>query len=183
MNVSDPRISVILPVYNAEPYLADAIESVLGQTYTNFELLIHDDGSTDGSIDILRDFAQQDSRIIMSSGVNQGVFATRNELQNKARGEFLAVMDADDICLPDRFEKQIPYLDAHPNCIALGARELTIDHKGRRIVALTLPLKHEEIDALNLRGLTSIRHPTVMMRREIVLQAGGYNEDYMAAGD
>lgn len=178
-----PQISVIMPVYNAAPYLAEAIESVLSQTFTDFEFLIHDDGSTDGSADILHTYAAQDARIILSTGANKGVSAARNILQNKARGEFFAVMDADDICLPDRFEKQVAYLDAHPDCVVLGARELTIDHKGRPIIALNIPLTHEEIDSYNLRGLTSIRHPTAMMRRSAVLKCGGYDESYKAAGD
>lgn len=172
-----------MAVYNAERWLAEAIESVLAQTLDDFEFLIHDDGSTDGSSAILAEYAARDSRIIVSSGENRGLVRSLNLLIDAARGELLARMDADDVCLPDRFEKQVAYLDAHPDCVVLGGGETVVDEKGRPINDLRVPLTHEEIDANNLRGVTSIRHPTVMMRREAVLRAGCYDASYRAAQD
>jgi len=183
MKQSEPRLSVIMAVFNAEDYLAEAIESVLKQGFDDFEFLIHDDGSSDGSLAILQDYAARDARIVVSTGANQGVFAARNFLHGKARGAFLAVMDADDVCLPDRFEKQMAYLDAHPDCVVLGGGETTMDGEGRLINDFQVPLTHEEIDGLNLRGIMAIRHPTAVLRRSAVVQCGGYDASYRAGGD
>ena len=178
-----PRVSVIMAVHNAERWLAEAIESVLNQSFTDFEFLIHNDGSSDGSLEILQNYMTQDNRIMVSTSDNQGPSAARNTAIDKACGEFLAIMDADDVCLPDRFEKQLAYLDANPDCVVIGGCETTMDEKRRPIFDLRVPLTHEEIDGNNLRGITSIRHPTVMMRRAIVLKCGNYDVSYRAAQD
>jgi glycosyltransferase involved in cell wall biosynthesis len=101
------QVSVIMATYNAQTYLAEAIDSVLNQSFTNFEFLIHDDGSSDETLTILRDYAAQDDRVVVSSGPNRGLSASLNQLVESARGDLLARMDADDICLPDRLEKQM----------------------------------------------------------------------------
>ncbi|TQE98476.1 MAG: glycosyltransferase [Spiribacter salinus] len=176
------KVAVVMAVYNGERWLAEAIESVLVQTFADFELLIHDDGSTDNSLKILRDYAATDARITVTTGTNEGLAATLNRLIGTARAPFLARMDADDICLPDRFAKQVAYLDENPDCAVLGACETTIDAAGRRIAKIRVPLTHEEIDANNLRGVTSITHPTVMMRRDTVLRCG-YDPTYPTSQD
>jgi glycosyltransferase involved in cell wall biosynthesis len=178
-----PRVSVIMPVYNAEIYVAEAIESVLSQTFTDFEFLIHDDGSTDGSLAIIGDYAKADDRIVVSSRANEGLAAALNYLIETARADILARMDADDICMPDRFERQVTYLDRTPDCILLGAHETTIDGDGRPITNLRIPTEHPAIDGDNICGVTSIRHPTVMMRRKVVLQCGGYDPEMVPAED
>lgn len=178
-----PKISVIMPVFNAGSFLEEAIESALNQRFTDFEFLIHDDGSTDGSLRVLRDYAARDSRIVLSAGANEGVFAARNLLQAKAQGDLLAVMDADDICLPDRFEKQVAYLDANPECVVLGGSHIIMDAVGRPILRNRMPQGHDRIDGQNIHAIVSIHHPTVMMRRGAVLDCGGYDASYRAAGD
>lgn len=183
MRSSAPRVSVIMPVYNAEPYLAEAIESVLSQSFTDFEFLIHDDGSTDESLEVLKSYAAKDARIVVSAGKNQGVFAARNLLQGKAQGDFLAVMDADDICLPDRFERQVGYLDSYPGCVVIGGHITMVDKGERPIIDLNIPTEHEKIDENNLRGLTSIWHPTTMMRALALKKVGCYDPSYKASGD
>ena len=180
---AEPRVSVIMPVYNAAPYLARAVESVLAQSFGDFEFLIHDDGSTDDSLKILRDYAAKDARMIVTTGANEGLAATLNRVIGTARAPLLARMDADDICLPDRFEKQVAYLDANPDCAVLGGCETTIDAAGYRIADVRVPRTHEEIDANNLRGVTSIRHPTVMMRRDAVRHCGGYDPELVPSED
>src|SRR4051794_24772902 len=112
-----PPISVLLAVYNGGRYLRAAVDSILTQTFTDFEFIIIDDGSTDGSLATLREFAQRDPRINLVSRPNKGLTVTLNEGIALARGEFLARMDADDIALPQRFEKQIAYLRDHPECV------------------------------------------------------------------
>lgn len=178
-----PRISVIMAVYNAERYLAEAVESVLAQTYADFEFLIHDDGSTDGSPEILRRIAGKDPRIDVSFGENAGPAAARNILLARARGVFIAVMDADDVCRPDRFKRQVTYLDAHPDIAVLGSHIRYIDEAGRPVRELDYPADHAQIDARNYAGNTAIVHPTVMMRREAVQAVGGYDESFSDAQD
>lgn len=183
--ILSPKVSVILPVYNASQYLRAAIESVLGQTVTDFELLVIDDGSTDGSISILRDAADRDTRVSFRSRQNRGLVTTLNELIEWSRGEYLARMDADDICRPLRLEKQIGYLDEHPECVAVGSASLIIDPEGMPICEHQYELTHEEIDSAHTSEMVGSRicHPSVMMRREAIMQVGLYDEQYRYAED
>lgn len=178
-----PKVSVILSVYNGQTYLVDAVESILGQTFSDFEFLIHDDGSTDKTLEILREFEENDSRISLSSGSNQGVVLSVNGLMDRATAPLLARMDADDISLPDRFALQVAYLDSNPDCVVLGGSTLAMDAEGRLIAPNLVPTEHNEIDSRNLRGLTSIVQPTVMMRKEAVEKCGGYNLEFPNAED
>lgn len=127
---SRPFVSAIMPVFNAERFVAEAVESILRQSYELFELLVIDDGSTDGSRVILEHYAQLDGRIKLSSGPNRGVVAARNALHQLARGEFIAVMDADDVALPERFERQVACLADHPEIAVLGSQVMAIDDEG-----------------------------------------------------
>lgn len=172
-----------MAVHNAAPWLAQTIESVLQQSFTDFEFLIHDDGSTDASPRILADHAARDRRIILSASENRGLARTLNLLIERARGDYLARMDADDVCKPERFARQVAYLDSHPEVIVLGGQLRFIDHGNRPITEINTPRTHEEIDANNLRGDVSISHPTVMMRRESISRLGGYDTDYPVAQD
>jgi glycosyltransferase involved in cell wall biosynthesis len=178
-----PRVSAIMAVYNAESWLAEAIESVLAQSFGDFEFLIHDDGSTDGSAAILAAYAQRDRRVIVSAAANLGPAAARNSLIEKARGDLIAMMDADDVCMPNRFERQVAYLYAHPDCVVLGGCYLVCDAEGRPINRCRVPVAHEVIDDQNLRGIVSIPNPTVMMRRDAVMRCGGYDASFLPAED
>src|SRR4051812_15533497 len=113
-----PKISVLLPVYNAEPYLKEAIDSVLQQTFADFELIIINDGSKDRSADIIKSYT--DKRILFIDQENIGLSATLNKGIALARGEYIARQDNDDISRPERFRKQVTYLDAHPRTMLLG---------------------------------------------------------------
>ena len=171
-----PLISVCMPVFNAERYVAQAIESILDQTLGDFEFLILDDGSTDGSLEVLRRYASRDPRIRLTSRPNKGVGFTRNELVDQARGEFLACMDADDVALPERFARQVDYLIAHPECVLVGSRVRLIDPEGDPLCDWCTDQEHEVLDARLLGGerITSICNPSVMMRRDAVLAVGKY---------
>jgi glycosyltransferase involved in cell wall biosynthesis len=118
MQYNTPLISVILPLYNAEKYIEESVRSILNQSFANFEFIIIDDGSTDNSAERIKRFS--DSRIIFISQPNQGMAATLNNGIAMAKGEYLARQDADDISYPKRFEKQVKYLDQHPECALLG---------------------------------------------------------------
>src|SRR3954469_1098404 len=112
-----PAVSVIMPVYNARAYVAEAIDSVLAQTFGDFELILVDDGSTDGSLDILRGYEKRDPRVRVISRPNTGIVGALNDGLKLARGEFIARIDADDASLPNRFEKEIAFLRAHPDVV------------------------------------------------------------------
>ena len=113
-----PKISVIMSVYNAENYVGQAVDSILNQSFTDFEFLILDDGSTDNSWDIIS--AYTDNRISIFRQKNQGINASRNFLINKAKGQFIALLDADDIAVPNRLQQQYDHMQHHPNCAVVG---------------------------------------------------------------
>jgi glycosyltransferase involved in cell wall biosynthesis len=116
-----PEISVIIPVFNAAPFLNESIESILNQTFSDFELIILNDKSTDESLEIIKKFQSKDNRIIIiDKEQNVGPANLRNEGINAARGKFIALMDADDIAIPTRFEKQITVLKNNPEIGVCG---------------------------------------------------------------
>ena len=180
----NPEISVLMPVYNAEKYLSQAIESVLQQTLSNFEFVIINDGSTDTSLKILQHYAAQDSRIRLISRENKGLVATLNEGINLINTPLIARMDADDLCRPARFEKQMAYMAEHPECVALGTRVMLIDSEGCPIVEFADKIEHESIDAAHLAEQGgSIVHPSVVIRKNALASAGGYRPEFIHAED
>ncbi len=185
MSMADdiPAISVCMPVYNAERYVAEAVESILHQTLGDFEFLIVDDGSTDGSRRILEGYAARDPRIRLTSRPNTGYLVALNEMLAGARGEFIARMDADDVALPERFERQVSYLRAHPEVLALGSRILLVDPDGAPLTEMCEEQDHEGIDRAHLEGHVVICHPTVMARAEAMRRVGGYRPEYYTAED
>src|SRR3712207_4685936 len=122
-----PPVSVVVPVYNTERYIAETIDSILKQTFTDFELIVIDDGSKDRSPDILRELAAKDSRIRLTVRENRGIVRTRNELLEQCRGKYMAVNDSDDLSMPDRLAKQVAYMESHPECVLLGSRVMLMD--------------------------------------------------------
>ncbi|QDU56902.1 Putative glycosyltransferase EpsE [Aeoliella mucimassa] len=179
-----PLISVIMPVYNAERYVAEAVESILAQTCGDFEFLIVDDGSSDRSLAILEKYASKDKRIRLKSRANTGYVVALNEMLADAEGEFIARMDADDISLPERFEKQIAYLQEHPECVVLGTNTVLVDDGGWDIRPGFHQYGHEAIDGHHLTSLGGcVSHPSVMMRAAAVAQVGGYRVECCPAED
>ena len=160
-----PLVSVVLPVYNAAPYLAASVESVLAQTLTDFELIIVDDASTDGSGDIARTFSDPRIRYIRNER-NLGVAATRNRGVRQARGEFVAQMDQDDLAKPYRLAAQVAFLRRHPNVGFCGGHIVRFSPSFRHRVSY--PLHHEQIRVAQLFH-AAFAHPTVMARRKILL--------------
>jgi glycosyltransferase involved in cell wall biosynthesis len=179
-----PAISVILACYNTERYLRAAVQSILTQTFTDFELLLLDDGSTDSSTKICNQLAANDSRIKLISRPNKGLTKTLNEGLSLATAPLIARMDADDISLPTRFAKQVEYLTAHPDCVCLGTRVTLIDPYDSPINTTDHKLTHAEIDADILKGIGwSIVHPAAMMRTDAVRRVGGYREQFKTSQD
>lgn len=181
-----PKVTCSMPVYNAETYLREAIDSILDQSFEDFELIACNDGSTDGSAEILEKYAKRDSRVVViNRAENRGLIETRNEILHHAKGEYLALMDADDMSLWDRFERQVEYLDSHPEHVLVGSRILLIDPDGHPMCALGIKETHEEIDAWHLEGHSgaAICNPTIMMRTDAVRAVGGYADGTACAED
>lgn len=174
-----PQVSVLLPVYNAEAFLEEAIASILNQTVRDFELLVFDDGSTDASGKLLADLAANDNRIRVFTGPNRGLLAVLQLGLDQARSHFLARMDADDIAAPDRLEKQLKFLHENLECVAVGSRVMRIDPDGDPLGLAPVSLDHDSIDNELLNNLPGkICHPTVMMRTQSVRDVGGYQQEY-----
>jgi glycosyltransferase involved in cell wall biosynthesis len=179
-----PAASVILPVCNGGRYLDSAIRSVIGQSFSDFEVLLLNDGSTDDSLSRLEWFAARDSRCRVFSWPNRGLIGTLNEGIRLARSEILIRMDSDDICHATRFQKQIDYLNANPDCVAVGTLCSLIDPEGLPIRTFVEVTSHEAIDAAHLAGNGgNIAHPTVAMRKSLVLACGGYRDQFPHAED
>ena len=182
--MTSPPLSVLLPAYNAERYVEQAVASILGQSYGDFELLIVDDGSTDGTRDVLQRLAEADSRIRLVSRPNLGLVASLNEMMDLARGGLLARMDADDIAEPDRFERQVEYLRDHPECVMVGSRVLVIDPDGAPLRIMGDALAHDSIvgGLLAARGQL-VYHPSIVIRAEAARAVGGYRPETFPAED
>ncbi|MBD3883571.1 glycosyltransferase [Phormidium tenue FACHB-886] len=178
-----PTVSALMPIYNVDRYLAAAIESILAQTWTDFELIIIDDGSTDGSGKILERYARRDERIKLSSRENRGISKTRNELLAQARGEFIAIVDGDDVSMPDRFARQVGFLRGHPNVLCVGSALDWIDEQDRHLGHCEMPQTDREIQSLLVGGISMLHHPCTMVRRSALLQVGGYDESLVASVD
>ena len=179
-----PEVSVLMPVYDAAAYVARAVESILGQTFGDFEFLIYDDGSTDGTIQIIEGYARRDPRIRLSCKPRAGYATWLREGVESARGEFVARMDADDVSRPQRLARQLAYLRAHPECVALGAEVLLIDPDGRPIGERGVPLAHAAIEAELLEGRGgALVHPVAIFRRDALLAVGSYRPEWEPAED
>jgi len=181
-----PRVSCVMPVYKNEAHIAEAIDSILSQTYEDFELVISNDGSPDGCDKIIARFADEDSRIVsLSREKNQGIVFTRNELTDHARGEWLATMDADDVSLPNRFEKQIAFIDENPEYDVIGTSALLIDPEGNPMCEMGGGLSHEAIDAHHMKAATGTAFvsPTSFMRISALRAIGGYRDEGRHAED
>jgi glycosyltransferase involved in cell wall biosynthesis len=184
MTASSPAISVVMSVFNGDKYLRDAVDSILTQKFSDFEFIIVDDGSTDGSPQILQDYARKDSRIKLLSGPNKGLTRSLNQGLAEARGQFIARMDSDDISLPQRIEKQVEYLRDHPQTVLVGSSVEFIDPDGYPINTKPgMLLTHEQIDADLLKKGWPVVHPAVMIRRDALTKIGGYSEKYVTNQD
>lgn len=163
--MNNPIVTVLLPVYNAERYIALAIESILKQSFRDFELLIINDGSTDSSIEIIRSFKDERIRLVTNE-TNLKLIATLNKGIQLARGRYIARMDADDISLPDRLQKQVDFMESHPNVGVCGAWFEPLELPGK---AVKYPERDENIRIMMLYQ-TPFCHPVVMLRKEVMVQ-------------
>lgn len=175
-------LSVIMPVYNAEKYLSQAIESVLRQELRDFELICIDDGSSDASSAILKNFEDRDSRVRVISRGKVGLVSALNIGLESATAPIVARMDADDVCLPGRLAQQLEYLARRPDVWVVGTARKLIDGRGRVLHAPTVVQGEGAVSEALLRSC-ELCHPTVMMRRVPILKLGGYREAFRHAED
>jgi len=184
--MSIPSISVLMPVYNTGEYLAEAIESILAQTFTDFEFIIIDDGSTDNSLSIIKKYAKIDSRIQFVSRENKGIVFTRNEGVSLSQGLYIALMDSDDYSYPNRLEIQYKFLDKNREYVVVGSKIMLIDKDSEKLCSMGSIFDHDDIDLGHINNVSAgaiIVNPTAMIRRDSLLTVGGYRERYKHAED
>ncbi len=179
-----PQVTVLMPVYNGERFLGAAVESILGQTFGDFELLVMDDGSSDASLAVVRGYAARDSRIRVVSRENRGLVATLNEGIDLARGAYLARMDCDDLSFPGRLQTQFDFMRAHPDHALCGSNAHVINAGGRVIKKWSVPVE----DAQSFRVFSCFSAPFAHSSAFIALaclRAGNfrYSERYPRAED
>jgi glycosyltransferase involved in cell wall biosynthesis len=179
-----PAVSVLMPVHNAGRYLEEAVQSILEQTFDDFEFIIINDGSTDGSLALLRRYAAQEGRIRLVSRENRGLVASLNEGIALARALLIARMDADDISLPERFAKQTAFMLSHPEIVACGTGMVLVDDRSTALIAFPrLLCSHKDIVDALLKGDSCITHPSVMVRTAALRNIGGYRSSMQYAQD
>ena len=177
-----PTVSVLMPVFNTASYLREAVQSIQRQTFQNFELVIIDDGSNDGSPELLTQLAAIEPRISVLLRDNRGLISTRNELLRLARSNLVAWMDSDDISSPDRLQLQIAAFAADAQLVCLGGAAQRIDPEGHPLDVEHHPTDHEDILTGQLLG-GAMRFPTTMMRRDVALGVGGFREPFKIGED
>jgi len=179
-----PLVSVLIPTYNNNlHYLQLALTSILQQTFTDFEMLLVDDGNKPECIQYMQELEQKDARVhLLQRNGKDGLPGALNYGLQAARGKIIARMDADDVALPERFQKQIAYLQAHPEVDVLGTNMRVIDSDGKVIGAL---VKHSEPDEVkrNAYWKSPVAHPSVMFKKDKILSVGGYNVNFKMAED
>jgi glycosyltransferase EpsE len=176
-------VSVIMSVYNSSSYMEYAIQSILDQTYTNFEFLIMDDGSLDESLTILQRYEKKDPRIrVYKNKTNCGLTASLNKLIKKTHGDFIARMDSDDISIKTRLEKQVRYFQTDSNLDILGTFAEDIDKNSHVTRKRKMPVKDREIKRM-LPVINPLNHPSVMFKKSIISKIGYYNEKFRTTQD
>lgn len=178
-----PIVSVLLPAYNAENYISIAIESILKQTYTQFELIIIDDFSTDKTASIIKEFKKKDKRIVFfQNKKNLKLSKTLNKGIEMAKGKYIARMDADDWSFPKRLEKQVDFLEKNAEIGIVGGSMQIMDENGKVYSKRTYALNDYEIRK-KIYLYSPFSHPTIMIRKSIIEKVGNYNSQFNPAED
>ena len=169
-----------MPVYNESEYVRNAVESILNQSFRDFEFIIIDDGSTDNTLDIIKNY--KDDRIIVFESNHQGIVAQLNYGISRARYKFIARMDGDDISHPHRLEKQVLFIHKNSDIDMVGTNVIYINNYGRSVIKKEFPENSNSIEYM-MPILCSICHPTIMIKKEVLIEMGGYRnikyvEDY-----
>jgi hypothetical protein len=181
--MTTPIISVVMSVFNGERFLAEAIESILDQEFKNFEFIVIDDGSTDRSASILDSYQDRDARMRVYHDKHAGLVNSLNRGCGLVRGKYIARMDGDDIANKDRLALQVDFMEAHQGIGVVGGSVEWINATGESLYISTNPAEDSEIKADLLRRRCSFWHPTVVLRREVFVRAGGYRCTVIGAED
>lgn len=178
-------LTIVLPAYNAERFLAEAIDSVLNQTYRCFELILIDDGSSDRSLDIMKEYEARDERIVVVAQENLGVSTTMNQAISLAKSDWIVRMDADDVMEPTRLERALAFLAEHPDVAVTSSLVTYIDASGR-VLGKSAPefTTDEEVRKAREEGrLIGFHQPGALMRKDVVMGIGGYRSEFVSAQD
>jgi glycosyltransferase involved in cell wall biosynthesis len=179
-----PLVSVVIGAFNAQRFLAPALDSLLAQTFRDFELVVVDDGSTDDTFAILKKYQAGDSRVRVIQIAHGGIVEAANAGLNAARSDLIARADADDVSMPDRLQKQFDFLNARPEVVAVGSRMQVIEPFGSPLRITDHKLTHEEIEEEFLRGSGwALPQPAAMLRKSVALKVGGYRHNYPYSED
>ena len=178
-----PKLSVVMSVYNGEAFVADAMTCILDQTYRDFEFIVINDGSTDGSLAILSEFAAKDTRVRIIDQANTGLTIALRRGIDEARGEYIARMDVDDVSLPTRFAKQMALFERHPEFVAVTTDVEHFLEDGSFYALAQLRRDTRLLPLLLVFSNVIGGHGQMMFRRDAYLEAGGYNPEYRYAQD
>lgn len=188
MNKTTPLVTILMPVYNGERYLKEAIGSVLSQTYRDFEFIIINDGSTDATQSIIDTY--EDQRIVTINQKNQGVARSLNKGLQVAKGKYILRHDADDKCLPEQLERQVAFLENHPEYALVSTQVAFMTDRGKIAWKFRQPnnayFNHEEFVSVKreqFNPYSPITHATVLMNREVILKLGGYRSEFKTSED
>mgnify|MGYP003687353709 CR=1 FL=1 len=182
MNTKQDLVSVIMPAFNAEKYIVESINSIINQTYKEWELIIINDGSSDKTASIIKEFSTKDSRIIsLENEENKGLVYTRNRGLKEAKGTFIANLDSDDIAYPERLEKQVEFMVENPQVVLLGTACETIDSKGNQIGIEKRAIPKEHLKSLLVFSNYFINSSIIL--RKALVQNCFYQEDFAPAED
>ena len=177
-----PRVSVVMPAYNAEPFIGEVIATILGQTFKDFELVILDDGSSDGTAEIIKNYAKIDDRVKYHYQKNQGsarLGETINTAVGFAKGEWIARADSDDPWFLDKLEKQIAFVDSHPDYILIGGGTEIVNERGVLLYTLYGPIDDDD-NHRSMALYTTLAHGSVMFKKSIFTKLGGYKNIHSA---
>jgi glycosyltransferase involved in cell wall biosynthesis len=177
------RVSCLMPVHNGGKFLRAAIDSIRAQSFKDFQFIIVNDGSTDESAAIIEHAAASDPRIIAIHTTNKGIVAALNRGLSQCAGQYIARMDADDISFPHRFEYQVRYLDTHLDCVIVGGAVIPIDENGQKGQHSRPPRRSLTTYTSFPMKVATTLHPVAMIRRDALLQIGGYRDLFPYAED
>jgi glycosyltransferase involved in cell wall biosynthesis len=181
MSVGEPQLSVIMPVFNAANYVRQAIDSILSQTFTDFEFLIIDDGSQDATVEIVQSY--EDERIqLFQNEENLGSLLSRNKLMDTASGKYLAFQDGDDFSNPDRLEQQHRFLEHNPEIVLCGTGYRAINEQGAVLKEVYMPTDYRQIQQ-GFKRRCPVLFPSSMVRKEVHRQLGGFREYFKDKGN
>lgn len=183
INALTPKISVIMSCFNAANFVSEAIGSILGQTFTDFELILIDDGSSDNTLDIIKRYELKDSRVVVIEKQNTGAADSRNWGTLASKGEWIAILDADDIALPTRLEQQFAYTVKNPDVVILGSDFISIDKHGSTMKKYHYPASDFQLKKRQQRNMAFPPHSSFIYRAEVVKRIGGFNTRYVQSED